>query len=65
VPLLIARGAAALPVFALVFAVMTAFWLGIGFGLVAHPAARPLIDRYGRKVVPFTLIGIGVYILTR
>ena len=64
-PLLVAQGLAAIPVFALVFGVMTAAWCGIGLALVSHPAGRRLIDRYGRKGVPFVLIGIGGYILAQ
>ena len=65
VPLLIAQGLGSVPVFALVFVIMTAAWCRIGLAFVTHPTGGRLVDRYGRKVVPFALIAIGVYILAR
>lgn len=46
-----------------VFAIMTGVWCLLAHGLVNHPALGAPIRRYGRRVLPFVLIGLGVLIL--
>lgn len=47
-----------------VFMAMTAIWCAIGYYLVRHPLLERRMRRFGRVVLPFVLIGLGVYILT-
>jgi cadmium resistance protein CadD (predicted permease) len=46
-----------------VFAVMTAIWCGIAWVLVGHPKLGAPIWRWGGRIMPLVLIGVGVYIL--
>lgn len=63
VPLFASVDAARFGVMVAVFAVMTAVWCGIAYGLVHHSAAGASIRRYGHIVMPFVLIALGGYIL--
>jgi cadmium resistance protein CadD (predicted permease) len=45
-----------------VFLMMVALWCGGARWLVRHPRLMPLIDRFGDRVVPIVLIGLGIYI---
>ena len=45
------------------FLAMTAVWCVLGYYLVNHPFLATRIRRYGDIVLPFVLIGLGVYIL--
>jgi cadmium resistance protein CadD (predicted permease) len=47
-----------------VFMAMTAVWCAIGYFLVKHPLLERRMRRFGHVVLPFVLIGLGVYILT-
>jgi cadmium resistance protein CadD (predicted permease) len=38
-------------------------WCAIAYVLTLHPALANLISHYGHKVVPFVLIGLGIFIL--
>jgi cadmium resistance protein CadD (predicted permease) len=46
-----------------VFMAMTAVWCAFGYYLVNHSFLASRIRRFGRVVLPFVLIGIGIYIL--
>jgi cadmium resistance protein CadD (predicted permease) len=46
-----------------VFMAMTAVWCAIGYYLVNHPLFEKYMRRFGRVVLPFVLIGLGVYII--
>ena len=46
-----------------VFMAMTAIWCAIGYYLVRHPLLEKRMRRLGRVVLPFVLIGLGIYIL--
>jgi cadmium resistance protein CadD (predicted permease) len=48
---------------ALVFAVMTALWCFIAHSIVNHPKLGGPIRRYGLRVAPIVLIGLGFLIL--
>jgi cadmium resistance protein CadD (predicted permease) len=48
---------------ALVFAVMTALWCFIAHSIVNHPKLGAPIRRYGHRVAPIVLIGLGFLIL--
>lgn len=62
-PLFAIRPAVDIAVIGLVFAVLTAVWCLAGHWLVHHPALGAPLRRYGRRVVPFVLIGLGFFIL--
>jgi cadmium resistance protein CadD (predicted permease) len=47
-----------------VFMAMTAVWCAIGYYLVRHPILEKRMRRFGRVVLPFVLIGLGIYIMT-
>jgi cadmium resistance protein CadD (predicted permease) len=47
------------------FLAMTAVWCMLGYYLVNHPFLATRIKRYGDVVLPFVLIGLGVYILLK
>jgi len=63
IPLFATRSGYEIVVIGLVFAVMTAFWCFLASWLVRHPALGPPLNRYGHRVVPFILIGLGFLIL--
>jgi len=47
-----------------VFMAMTAVWCAMGYYLVRHPLLEKKMRRFGRVVLPFVLVGLGVYIMT-
>jgi len=52
-----------LPLYLAVFAFMTGFWCLLGYHLTNHPLLRERLKRYGRIVIPFVLVGIGLRVL--
>jgi cadmium resistance protein CadD (predicted permease) len=46
-----------------VFVVMTAAWCALAHWLVNHPTLGAPIRRYGQRLMPFVLIGVGVMVL--
>ena len=62
-PLFATRGLGSTLVILIVFADMTVLWVRLAHGLVNHELTGAPIRRYGRLVVPFVLIGLGVLIL--
>jgi cadmium resistance protein CadD (predicted permease) len=54
----------AVPVYAVVFAVMTGVWCALGFYLVNNAWIGKHVRRYGRIALPFVLIGLGLWILS-
>lgn len=49
---------------ATIFMVMTAVWCITAYYLVNHPLVASKICRIGHIILPFVLIGLGIYILT-
>lgn len=62
-PLFATRPAIDIAVIGLVFTVLTAVWCRAGHWLVHHPALGAPLRRYGHRVVPYVLIGLGLFIL--
>ena len=62
-PIFATRSAFDIAVIGLVFAAMTFAWVGMAFWLTRHRTLGPPIRRYGRRIVPFVLVALGVYIL--
>ncbi len=50
-------------IFIVIFMIMTALWCSIGFYLVNHSFLANRIQRIGHIVLPFVLIGLGLYII--
>jgi cadmium resistance protein CadD (predicted permease) len=60
---LFARAPAAIPVYAAIFAAMTALWCWAGYRLMHHRVFGERLRRLGRRALPFVLIALGVWIL--
>ena len=58
-----ARDVSAIPIYVVIFALMTALWCVLGYGLVRNPIAGEPIRRYGHAALPIVLIALGVWIL--
>jgi len=63
VPLFASVGYARMGVIVSVFFALVAVWCYVGHKLGSHPTVAKKIDHYGHIVVPFVLIGLGIYIL--
>ena len=46
-----------------VFLLLVAAWCALAAVLASHPAVARVLDRHGRRIVPFVLIGLGACIL--
>jgi len=57
------RSAHEITVVALVFIVMTALWCFVAHAIVNHPKLGSPIRRYGHRVSPLVLVGLGVLTL--
>jgi cadmium resistance protein CadD (predicted permease) len=62
-PSLAIRSAYEIAVIALIFVVMTALWCFLAHAMVNHSKLGLPIRRYGHRVAPVVLIGLGVLIL--
>lgn len=47
-----------------IFMAMTAVWCAMGYYLVSHPLFEKRMRRFGHVILPFVLIGLGIYIMT-
>ena len=61
---LFAVAPAAIPVYALIFAVMTALLCLVGYLAVSHRLLGPSMRRHGHMALPFVLIAVGAYVLS-
>jgi cadmium resistance protein CadD (predicted permease) len=55
---------ASIPLFAVIFGAMTAIWCLLGYYLTNHSLFGDTLKRYGRFLIPFILIGIGLNVLS-
>ena len=62
-PSFVIRSAHEITVIALVFIVMTALWCFVAHAIVNHPKLGSPIRRYGHRVTPVVLVGLGVLTL--
>jgi len=53
-----------IPLYTLVFGLMTAVWCWLSYYLTSHRLFGNRVKRYGRFVIPFILIGIGLNVLS-
>jgi cadmium resistance transport/sequestration family protein len=63
VPLFASVGFVRMGIIVFVFLFLVAVWCYAGYRLAGYPTVAHKIDRYGHIVVPFVLIGLGIYIL--
>jgi cadmium resistance transport/sequestration family protein len=63
VPLFAASSAAILGVILSVFLVMVGVWCYGAYQLARHPIVTRVLTQYGAAIVPFVLIGLGIFIL--
>jgi len=63
VPLFANSSLASLIVILVVFLLLVGLWCLIAFQLTRHPAIAHILTRYGEAIVPFVLIGLGIFIL--
>ena len=63
VPLFAASSAASLRVILSVFFVLVGVWCYVAYQLARHPIVARVLTRYGAAIVPFVLIGVGIFIL--
>ena len=61
---LFASQTAAIPIYAVVFAVGTAVWCSLGYAFVSHRAVMSMFQRLGHRILPWVLIAIGLHVLT-
>jgi len=61
---LFASATGAIPIYAAIFAVMTALWCWIGYRLVRNRWVGERLRRYGHLLLPYVLIALGLYILS-
>ena len=54
----------AIPVFVLIFTLMTVLWCVAGNLLVSHPRITVSMQRLSRRLLPYVLIVLGVWILS-
>ena len=62
-PLFVYNSIDQLIIFIAIFMIMTALWCSIGFYLVNHSFLANRIQYIGHIVLPFVLIGLGLYII--
>jgi cadmium resistance transport/sequestration family protein len=63
VPLFASLGYTRMGVIVSALFALVAVWCYVGYKLGSHPTVAEKIDRYGHIVVPFVLVGLGIYIL--
>ena len=63
VPLFASSDLASLGVILTVFFLLIGVWCYIAYRLTRQPAVAHVLTRYGKAIVPFVLIGLGVFIL--
>ncbi len=62
-PLFASSNLASLGVVLSVFFLMIGVWCYTAYLLTRHPQIVRILTRYGHAIVPFVLIGLGIYIL--
>lgn len=62
-PLFASSDAQRLTVVLVTFYVLLAVWCFLGAFIGRHPPLAPLLARYGKFIVPWVFVGLGVYIL--
>ncbi|MBF2051644.1 MAG: cadmium resistance transporter [Elainella sp. C42_A2020_010] len=63
VPLFASTSLTGLLIILSVFLVMVALWCAVAYYFSRHPAIMPILTRYGNVIVPYVLVGLGLFIL--
>jgi cadmium resistance transport/sequestration family protein len=63
VPLFASSNLANLAVICLTFLILIGVWCYIAYQLTRHQAIARVLTKYGERIVPFVLIGLGLFIL--
>ncbi|AUT02507.1 transporter [Nostoc sp. CENA543] len=63
VPLFASSNILSLSIILSVFVVLVSVWCYVAYQLTLHPIVARFLTRYGHAIIPFILIGLGVYIL--
>ncbi len=63
-PVFAASSAQDIAVYGVIFAVLTGLWCYAAHALVNHPALGAPVRRYGPRLVPYVLVGLGLWILS-
>ncbi|AKG20629.1 cadmium resistance transporter [Calothrix sp. 336/3] len=63
VPLFASSNLTNLGIILTIFFLMIAVWCCTAYQLTRHPTIAHLLTRYGHRLVPFVLIGLGIFIL--
>jgi cadmium resistance protein CadD (predicted permease) len=65
IPLFASLGPGALPEVFGVFCALVGAWCYVGYRLGRHPLVARAVARRGQRLVPFVLVGVGVYVLAK
>jgi cadmium resistance transport/sequestration family protein len=63
VPLFASSNLAELAVICLTFLVLIGIWCCVAYRLIRYRAIAQILTKYGKRIVPFVLIGLGIFIL--
>jgi cadmium resistance transport/sequestration family protein len=63
VPLFASSNLAELAVICLTFLVLIGIWCYVAYRLTRYQAIAKILTEYGKRIVPFVLIGLGIFIL--
>ncbi len=63
VPLLAAKDAMGLGIILIVFYLLLGVWCYVAYRFTRNPKIAYVLTRYGQSIVPFVLIGLGLFIL--
>ncbi|MBW4426439.1 MAG: cadmium resistance transporter [Nostoc desertorum CM1-VF14] len=63
IPLFAGHNLASLGVILSIFFIMVGVWCAIAYFLSRQPTIGYILSRYGRAIVPFVLIGLGLFIM--
>jgi cadmium resistance transport/sequestration family protein len=63
VPLFASSNLANLAVICLTFLILIGMWCYIAYQLTRHQLIARILTKYGERIVPFVLIGLGIFIL--
>lgn len=62
-PLFASQSASQLAITLAVFLILVAVWCLLGYRLARHPGVAYAMFRYGHVLVPFVMVGLGVFII--
>lgn len=63
IPLFAGKTFLELGIILMIFASLIALWCYLGYRLGRYPILARIIEQYGHVIVPFVLVGLGIYIL--